>query len=147
MKKRKSLALSLAVIVGISAPSALSERLTTTSVNLASRATLSSNCFGYTHYPHKSRHFNSTVNVIAETICNGKFVSIKTTLSRQRWFIFRESATKSASAQNKVKINVSLNCKWKIGEPLIEYVAESVHTNQFGAQVITRQTSLLECQE
>jgi hypothetical protein len=105
VKKRKSLALSLAVIVGISAPSALSERLTTTSVNLVSRATLSSNCFGYTHYPHKSRHFNSTVNVIAETICNGKFVSIKTTLSGQRWFIFRESATKSASAQNKVKIN------------------------------------------
>ena len=145
MKKRKSLALSLAVIVGISAPSVLSERLTITSVDFRNRATLSSNCYGYTHYPHESRHFNTTVNVIAETICDGKLVSVKTTLSRRSWFIFRESVTKSASAQNKVKINVSLKCKWKIGDPLIEYVAESVHANQFGAQVITRQTSLLEC--
>jgi hypothetical protein len=145
MKKRKSLALSLAVIVGISASSVLSERLTITSVDFRNRATLSSNCYGYTHYPHKSRHFNTTVNVIAETICDGKLVSVKTTLSRRSWFIFRESVSKSASAQNKVKINISLNCKWKIGDPLIEYVAESVHANQLGAQVITRQTSLLEC--
>jgi len=145
MKKRKSLALSIAVIVGISAPTALSERLTTTSINLGARATLGSNCFGYTHYPHKSRHFDTTVNVIAETVCNGKFASIKTTLSRRSWFIFRESASETASAQNKVKVNVALTCKWKTGDPLIEYVAESIHTNQFGAKVITRQTGLLEC--
>jgi hypothetical protein len=145
MNKRKSLALSLAVIVGVLAPSVLSERLTTTSVNLGSKATLSSDCYGYTHYPHKSRHFNTTVNVIAETICDGKFVSVETTLSRRSWFIFRESATESASAQNRVKINVVLNCKWKIGDPLIEYIAESVHANQFGARVITRQKSLLKC--
>jgi hypothetical protein len=74
-----------------------------------------------------------------------KFVSIKTTLSRRSWFIFRESASETASAQNKVKVNVALTCKWKTGDPLIEYVAESIHTNQFGAKVITRQTGLLEC--
>jgi len=145
MNKRKSLGLSLAVIVGISAPSVLSDRITTTSVNFGNRATLSSNCYGYTHYPHKSRHFNTTVNVIAETICNGKFVSVKTTLSTRSWFIFRESVTESASAQDRVKINVALNCKWKMGDPLIEYIAESFHTNQFGARVVTRQISLLKC--
>ena len=145
MNKRKSLGLSLAVIVGISATSVLSDRLTTTSMNFGNRATLSSNCYGYTHYPHKSRHFNTTVNVIAETICNGKFVSVKTTLSRRSWFIFRESVTESASAQDRVKINVALNCKWKVGDPLIEYVAESFHANQFGARVVTRQISLLKC--
>lgn len=145
MDKRKTLALSLALIVGVSAPKVMSERFNSNSLIFENKATLSSGCFGYTHYPHKSVHFSSTANVIAETICNGGSVTVTTTLSRRGWFIFRESVTKSSSSQNKVKINVAMNCKWKNGEPPIEYVAESIHSNQSGAQVITSQTNFLKC--
>ena len=150
MNKRKAAALSLVIFIGASTPKMMNESfpaksINTKSINTKSRATLSSDCFGYTHYPHKSTHFRTTVNVIAETICDEMQVTVQTKLSRKGWFIFRESVTNTVSARDKAQVNVSMKCKWKMGEPLIEYLAESWHSNQMGAKVETSQRRLLKC--
>ena len=145
MNKRKAVALSLVVFISASTPKIIGENFSTKSINLKNRATLSSDCFGYTHYPHKSTHFKTTVNVVSETICDGMVVTVETKLSRKGWFIFRESATNTVSARDKAQVNVSMKCKWKMGKPPIEYIAESWHSNQIGAKAETTQRRLLKC--
>lgn len=145
MNKRKAVALSLVVFISASTTKLFGENFSTKSINLKNRSTLSSDCFGYTHYPHKSTHFKTTVNVVSETICDGMVVSVETKLSRESWFIFRDSVTRSASAKNRAQVNVAMKCKWKLGDPPIEYIAESWHSNQLGAKVITSQRKFLKC--
>lgn len=81
----------------------------------------------------------------AETICPGREVSVRTTLSRRGWLFLRETVSASKSGISSVRINVAMKCKWKIGGPPIEYVVESVHRDETGASGVTRLHRFLKC--
>ncbi len=104
-----------------------------------------SNCFGRTDLPHVSTHFPNTVNVQAVTECPGQSVTIMTTLSRKRWWLFNESKTVTVTSFGKVKANVSLVCKWKSGGSEISYVATSFHSDSHGEFARTRTRVRLKC--
>jgi len=106
---------------------------------------LPDDCSGRSHYPHKSVHVPGRVNVVAETVCPGQMVEVKTTLTRPGWFIFTESVTKTKSGFGKVKISVSMLCKWKPGQPAIGYIVMSVHSSATGGRAITRVRQFLKC--
>ena len=106
---------------------------------------LPDDCSGRSDYPHKSTHRPGRANVVAETICPGQKVSIRTTLTRPGWFIFTESVTKSDSSFGKVRISVSMPCKWKPGDQPIGYIVMSVHTSETGGSAITRVFRQLKC--
>lgn len=151
MKKYGHLSL-VAGLVLIGIPVTLSS---TTSMNatqsysssgsLGMKVTLDVGCMGRSDYPHISAHVSRTVNVIAETICPGRKVSVRTTLSRRGWPFFREMASVSKSGMGSVRVNVAMKCKWKTGESPIEYVVESVHRDQTGASGVTRLHRFLKC--
>jgi hypothetical protein len=109
------------------------------------KVNLPDDCSGRSDYPHKSRHQPGRVNVIAETICPGQKVSIRSTLTRPGWFIFTESVTQSKSDFGKVRVSVSMPCKWKPGDPPIGYIVMSVHTSETGGSAITRIFKRLKC--
>ena len=106
---------------------------------------LGNGCDGRSDYPHISTHVPNTVNVTASTTCNGVQVTVETTLSRNGWFIFRESVTKKSSGLSKAVVNVSLPCKWKIGEPPIEYIVSSFHRESRGATARTSSHRSIQC--
>jgi len=106
---------------------------------------LPDDCSGRTDYPHKSVHAPGRVNVVAETVCPGQMVEVKTTLTRPGWFIFTESVTNSKSGFGSVKVSVSMLCKWKPGQPPIGYIVMSVHSSATGGQAITRVRRFLKC--
>ena len=106
---------------------------------------LPDDCSGRSDYPHISTHRPGRVNVIAETICPGQKVSIRTTLTRPGWFIFTKSVTQSNSRFGKVRISVSMPCKWKPGDQPIGYIVMSVHTSETGGKAITRVFRQLKC--
>lgn len=152
MKKSKFLAILAATgLVGISSQAlpinpqiprlnALVNRsFTSNQVNLPD------DCSGRSDYPHLSTHAPGRVNVVAETVCPGQMVEVKTTLTRPGWFIFTESVTKTKSGFGKVKISVSMLCKWKPGQPSIGYIVMSVHSNATGGRAITRVRRFLKC--
>lgn len=100
---------------------------------------------GRSDYPHKSVHAPGRVNVVAETVCPGQMVEVKTTLTKPGWFIFTESVTKTKSGFGRAKISVSMTCKWKPGQPAIGYIVMSVHSSVTGGQAITRVRRFLKC--
>ena len=106
---------------------------------------LPDDCSGRSDYPHKSVHAPGRVNVVAETVCPGQMVEVTTTLTRPGWFIFTESVTKTKSEFGKVKISVSMLCKWKPGQPAIGYIVMSVHSSATGGRAITRVHRFLKC--
>ena len=108
-------------------------------------ANLGNGCGGRSDYPHISAHVPNTVNVTASTTCEGVQVSIETTLSRKGWFIFRESVTKKSSGFSKVSVNVSLPCKWRVGNPPIEYIVSSFHKEARGATATTAEHRFIRC--
>lgn len=114
-------------------------------VRIGEKLILGSECWGRSDYPHISTHVPRTVNVIAETVCPGGIVSVRTTLSRHGWLFFREAASGSKTGIGSVRINVALKCKWKSGEPLIGYMVESVHRDESGASGVTRLHRFLKC--
>lgn len=67
---------------------------------------LPDDCSGRSDYPHKSVHAPGRVNVVAETVCPGQMVEVKTTLTRPGWFIFTESVTNTKSGFGRAKISV-----------------------------------------
>ena len=85
------------------------------------------------------------MNVVAETVCPGQKVQIRTTLTRPGWLIFTESVTKSKSGFGRVRLSVSMPCKWKIGQPPIGYIVMSVHSSANGASAITRVFRSVKC--
>ena len=109
------------------------------------RVNLPDDCSGRTDYPHKSQHMPGRVNVVAETVCPGQKVQIRTTLTRPGWLIFTESVTKSKSDFGRVRLSVSMPCKWKIGQPPIGYIVMSVHSSANGASAITRVFRSVKC--
>jgi hypothetical protein len=106
---------------------------------------LPDDCSGRSDYPHKSVHAPGRVNVVAETVCPGQMVEVTTTLTRPGWFIFTESVTKTKSEFGKLKISVSMLCKWKPGQPAIGYIVMSVHSSATGGRAITRVHRFLKC--
>ena len=106
---------------------------------------LPDDCSGRSDYPHKSVHAPGRVNVVAETVCPGQMVEVTTTLTSPGWFIFTESVTKTKSEFGKVKISVSMLCKWKPGQPAIGYIVMSVHSSATGGRAITRVRRFLKC--
>jgi hypothetical protein len=106
---------------------------------------LPDDCSGRSDYPHKSVHAPGRVNVVAETVCPGQMVEVTTTLTRPGWFIFTESVTKTKSEFGKVRISVSMLCKWKPGQPAIGYIVMSVHSSATGGRAITRVHRFLKC--
>jgi hypothetical protein len=106
---------------------------------------LPDDCSGRTDYPHKSVHAPGRANVIAETVCPGQMVEVTTTLTRPGWLIFTESVTKTKSGFGRVKLSVSMLCKWKPGQSQIRYIAMSIHTNATGGRAITRVFRYLKC--
>jgi len=106
---------------------------------------LPDDCSGRSDYPHLSTHKPGRVNVVAETVCPGQKVSIRKTMTRPGWFLFTESVTKSDSAFRKVRISVSMPCKWKPGDQPIGYIVMSVHTSETGGSAITRAFRQLKC--
>ena len=113
--------------------------------SLGTKVILSGGCMGRSDYPHISAHVSRTVNVIAETICAGREVSVRTTLSRRGWFFLREKASASKIGISPVRIHVALKCTWKTGDSPIEYVVESVHRVETGASGVTRLHRFLKC--
>lgn len=111
----------------------------------SNQVNLPDDCSGRSDYPHLSTHAPGRVNVVAETVCPGQIVEVKTTLTRPGWFIFTESVTKTKSGFGKVKIFVSMLCKWKPGQPPIGYIVMSVHSNATGGRAITRVRRFLKC--
>ena len=111
----------------------------------SNQVNLPDDCSGRSDYPHKSVHVPGRVNVVAETVCPGQMVEIKTTLTRPGWFIFTESVTQTKSGFAKVKISVSMPCKWKPGQPPIGYIVMSVHSSATGGRAITRVRRFLKC--
>ena len=109
------------------------------------RVILSGECAGRSDLPHISTHFPGTVNVVTETFCPGEKVTVKTTLSRKGWWIFRTSVTKSKSGFANVRLSVAMACKWQPGMAPIEYIVESLHTDSSGSRGITRAHSFLKC--
>ena len=109
------------------------------------KVSLPDDCSGRSDYPHKSVHSPGRVNVVAETVCPGQMVEIKTTLTRPGWFIFTESVTNSKSGFGRVKISVSMPCKWKPGQLPIGYIVMSVHSSATGGRAITRVGKFLKC--
>jgi len=113
--------------------------------SIEEKVILGNECSGRSDYPHISTHVSRTVNVVAETICPGREVSVRTTLSRRGWLFFRETASASKSGMSSVRVNVAMKCKWKTGDSPIEYVVESHHRDQTGASGVTRLHSFLKC--
>ena len=111
----------------------------------SNKINLPDDCSGRSDYPHKSIHQPGRVNVVTETVCPGQKVSIRTTLTRPGWFIFTESVTESKSNFGKVRISVSMPCKWQPGNPPIGYIVMSVHTSETGGSAITRVYRQLKC--
>lgn len=109
------------------------------------RVTLPDDCSGRTDYPHKSKHKPGTVNVVAETVCPGQKVETRTTLTRPGWLIFTESVTQSKSGFGRVRLSVSMPCKWKPGQSPIGYIVMSVHSSANGASAITRVYKSVKC--
>lgn len=152
---KRGITLSIVLVVSMAAISAdklqvASDLIHQTSsgfnrVEFGTRILLSGECSGRSDYPHISTHIPRTVNVIVETVCPGQKVEVRTTISRHRWLIFRDSVSKSKTGLNKVRLSVSMACKWKVGNPLIEYVVESVHSDSTGASGITRARASLKC--
>ncbi len=143
-------AIAGAILAGVSEPSSINSFSKVTHSNSKAstryeRTPASGPCFGRSDYPHESVHVPYTVNVTAETVCPGKEVSIRTTLYRHRWLIFRDSVSASNSGKNSVRINVALKYKWKSGDPAIEYVVESAHKEQGGSIGVTRLHRYLKC--
>jgi hypothetical protein len=112
---------------------------------IGEKVILGGECSGRSDYPHISSHIPRTVNVIAETFCPGREVSVRTTISRRGWLFLRETVSASKSGMSTVRINVAMKCKWKIGDPPIEYVVKSVHHEQTGASGATRLHRFLKC--
>lgn len=113
--------------------------------SLGMKVILGGGCMGRSDYPHISTHVSRTVNVIAETTCPGRKVSVRTSLSRRGWLFFRETVSVSKSGMSSVRVNVAMKCKWKMGESPIEYVVESVHRDETGASGVTRLHRFLRC--
>lgn len=138
------------VLIGSSVTLSTNENLDLTRSHLSQarigeKVVLGGGCMGRSDYPHISTHVSRTVNVIAETICSGRQVSVRTTLSRRGWLFFRETASVSKSGMSSVRVNVAMKCKWKTGESPIEYVVESVHRDGTGASGVTRLHRFLKC--
>ena len=110
-----------------------------------SRVNLPDDCSGRTDYPHKSKHKPGRVNVVAETVCPGQKVEIRTTLTRPGWLIFTETVTQSRSGFGRVRHSVSMPCKWKLGQSPIGYIVMSVHSSATGASAITRVYRSVKC--
>jgi hypothetical protein len=110
-----------------------------------SRVNLPDDCSGRTDYPHKSKHNPGRVNVVAETVCPGQKVEIRTTLTRPGWLIFTETVTQSRSGFGRVRHSVSMPCKWKPGQSPIGYIVMSVHSSANGASAITRVYRSVKC--
>jgi len=117
----------------------------TSQARFGEKLILGGECWGRSDYPHISTHVPRTVNVIAETVCPGGRVSVRTTLSRHGWLFFRQTASDSKTGNGSVRVNVAMNCKWISGEPLVEYVVESVHRDDTGASGVTRLHRFLKC--
>lgn len=113
--------------------------------SLGMKVILGGGCMGRSDYPHISTHVLRTVNVIAETTCSGRKVSVRTSLSRRGWLFFRETVSVSKSGMSSVRVNAAMKCKWKTGETPIEYVVESVHQDETGASGVTRLHRFLKC--
>ena len=111
----------------------------------SNQVNLPDDCSGRSDYPHESVHVPGRVNVVAETVCPGQMVEVKTTLTRPGWFILTESVTRTKSGFGKAKISVSMLCKWKPGHPAIGYIVMSVHSNATGGRAITRVRRFLKC--
>ena len=110
-----------------------------------SRVNLPDDCSGRTDYPHKSKHQPGRVNVVAETVCPGQMVEIRTTLTRPGWLIFTESVTESKSGLGRVRLSVSMPCKWKPGQSPIGYIVMSVHSSANSGRAITRVYRSVKC--
>jgi hypothetical protein len=152
LKKSKFfLTFAVAGVVGIGSQAALINSQFPKLNALVSRSftsnvvNLPDDCSGRSDYPHKSVHAPGRVNVVAETVCPGQMVEVKTTLTRPGWFIFTESVTKTKSGFGRAKISVSMTCKWKPGQPAIGYIVMSVHSSVTGGQAITRVRRFLKC--
>ena len=145
------LVLSLTVISSANAaaplgpPPTVKSTFTNVKGQLVKKISFGRGCDGHTDYPHESTHFPLTVNVEALTECPGQEVSITTTISRSRWWIFNEAKSVSAKGFQRVKVNVSLPCKWKIGQPPILYVVISHHSDSKGAQQNTETKARIKC--
>ena len=94
--------------------------------------TFSNGCDGRSDFPHISSHVPGTVNVEALTECPGKKVTVSTTLPRKLWWFIDESVTLTKSSFAQVKVNVSMKCKWKLGEKPIKYIVQSIHSDSNG---------------
>ncbi len=114
-------------------------------LSLPRKILLGGECWGRSDYPHISTHVPRTVNVVAETACPGGAVSVRTTLSRPGWFIFRQSVTSIKTGINSVRTNVALQCRWRRGDSPIEYVVKSEHRDDTGAIGFTELHKALKC--
>ena len=112
---------------------------------LGMRIAFGRGCDGQTDQAHISKHVPGTVNVEALTECPGEQVFIQTTISRHRWWFLNDSKTVNGKGFARVKVNVALACKWKLGDSPITYVVTSRHSNSKGERQITRTTSILKC--
>jgi hypothetical protein len=139
-----AIALGLPLALSASLSSEPSKHLSST-LRIGKKIILGTECWGRTDYPHISTHVPRTVNVIAETACPGGSVSIRTTLWRAKWMFFRESISITKTDLNSVRVNVALNCKWKVGDPPIEYFVVSVHQDNTGASGVTNLKRSLRC--
>ena len=136
----------------VAGPSSFGETLpqaSTSSANisgeLSMRIAFGRGCDGQTDLAHISKHVPGTVNVEALTECPGEEVFIQTTISRHRWWFLNDSKTVNGKGFGRVKVNVALVCKWKLGESPITYVVTSRHSNSKGERQITRTRSILKC--
>ena len=112
---------------------------------LGEKVKLDGECFGRTDYPHISTHFPKTVNVHAVTHCPGKEVTVRTVLMRHSWWIFNEVQKLEKSGFGDVEINVALKCKWKKGQPPIEYTAYSYHNDSVMEVAGTKVAKSIQC--
>jgi hypothetical protein len=110
----------------------------------AEKVQLHGKCFGRTDFPHISKHFPGTVNVIAYTYCPGKGVLVESTLVRT-YAGADTLITRSNKGIGKTTINIALKCVWKQGRPPIQYAINSTHKVSDGATGTTEWKKLLEC--
>lgn len=86
-------------------------------------------CYGESDFPHISRHFPGTVNIVARTICPGQEVWVSIILKRRSFLFFSEIKTKDARGFGKIQSNVWMNCKWKPKTNPIQYEVIVTHGN------------------
>jgi hypothetical protein len=112
---------------------------------LGKKVKLDGDCFGRTDFPHISTHIPFTVNVHAVTHCPGQKVTVRTVLLRHSWWIFNEVQKMEKSGFGDVEVNVALPCKWKKGQPAIEYTAYSYHNDSVMEVAGTKVVKLINC--